>query len=539
MEPTIPSPAPETPHIPLAPVHDWRWWARRLLVCNPFFLVSAALLLFAINRLSTDPGFLGGEEPKLLFNFGTLQVYGGLLVVTAVALARRQVWYDSSLLVVVEHGLVLVPFILIAQAALIGQQLAATLILAGAAAVAIRTWVIRRWFSRFNLPARALALGAGILALNVGMPLWFRHVVATLSVDDWVGPNRLLWLLAMPLLTAAANLLPRPRDFDGINPERPWLPIFIYGFWLAGTGVHAASVGYLGTGSSLTLALLTPCLVAVGWTLLNRLGDFLRAPGSFAIGVTLGTTAILPLLAWREPVLLLGTSLLNFAGFLVLAWRSRPELRRRALQMATLSAGMAMLGLPSEWIALIHPSWGRLELAFALVGVAGLVMSGFSRHPAVGVAAGIILFVGLGEFDRHFPAGLRWQIALATVLAHSLRWLSASDDTRNFRRLVAGAWLITAFANSSPGTWSVEIQAAVLLGLWLIRGLATHNWNARTLPATAVLGLAESPLRWFAAHCSTGVIALVASFALFAAGAWLAWSRKDAGLRGKPETGHH
>lgn len=103
MEPTIPSPAPETFPTPFLPAHDWRWWARRLLVCNPFFLVSAALLLFAISRLSTDPGFLGGEQPKLLFNFGTLQVYGGLLVVTAVALVRRQVWYDSSLLVVVEH----------------------------------------------------------------------------------------------------------------------------------------------------------------------------------------------------------------------------------------------------------------------------------------------------------------------------------------------------------------------------------------------------------------------------------------------------
>jgi hypothetical protein len=208
------------------------------------------------------------------------------------------------------------------------------------------------------------------------MPLWFRHVVAALSVDDRVGPNRLLWRLATPVLAAGANPLPRPRDFEGINPGRPWPPIFIYDFWPVGTGPHAASVGYLGTGSSLTLALPTPCLIAAGWTLLNRLGDFLREPGHIAVGAAMGATALLPLLAWREPALLLRTNLLNRAGFLVLATRSRPEWRRRALQLSALSARIAVLGLPSEWIALIHPSRGRPELAFAPVASFALFAAG-------------------------------------------------------------------------------------------------------------------------------------------------------------------
>jgi hypothetical protein len=37
---------------PSVATFDWRHWARRLLVCNPFFLCSAALLLFGVNRLS-------------------------------------------------------------------------------------------------------------------------------------------------------------------------------------------------------------------------------------------------------------------------------------------------------------------------------------------------------------------------------------------------------------------------------------------------------------------------------------------------------
>ena len=66
-----------------------------------------------MNRLSVDPTFLGNETDNLLFNFFALQFYELLLVGTGLLLARRQVWYDSALLVVLENGLVLVPFMLI------------------------------------------------------------------------------------------------------------------------------------------------------------------------------------------------------------------------------------------------------------------------------------------------------------------------------------------------------------------------------------------------------------------------------------------
>ena len=113
------------------PAIAWREWVRRLLVRNPFFLASAALLLFGVNRLSIDPGFLGDEIQNLLFNFSALQFYEGLLIATAIVLARRKVWYDSALLVVLENGLVLVPFMLISQAALIGEGLTWALTVSG------------------------------------------------------------------------------------------------------------------------------------------------------------------------------------------------------------------------------------------------------------------------------------------------------------------------------------------------------------------------------------------------------------------------
>jgi len=102
-------------------------WGRRFLARNPFFLVSAALLLFGINRLSIDPTFLGAEEPKLAFNFAALQLYEILVIFVAILLSLRKVWYDSTLLVVLENMFVLVPFILVTQAILIGKGLAAAL----------------------------------------------------------------------------------------------------------------------------------------------------------------------------------------------------------------------------------------------------------------------------------------------------------------------------------------------------------------------------------------------------------------------------
>ena len=116
---------------------DWRAWVRRLLVCNPFFLCSAALLLLGVNRLSLDPTILGSERSNLLFNFFALQFYEALLVATAVWLARRRIWYDPALLVVMENGLVLAPFMLISQALFLDARLARTLVVVGGIIAAV------------------------------------------------------------------------------------------------------------------------------------------------------------------------------------------------------------------------------------------------------------------------------------------------------------------------------------------------------------------------------------------------------------------
>src|ERR1700722_14897763 len=108
------------------------YWLKKFFACNPFYLVSAALLLYGVYLISFDANFLGREISQLAFNFTSLQVYEILLVGTAIVLARRRIWYDSVLLVCLENLLVLVPFILISQAALLGHRAVLAVCLAGA-----------------------------------------------------------------------------------------------------------------------------------------------------------------------------------------------------------------------------------------------------------------------------------------------------------------------------------------------------------------------------------------------------------------------
>src|SRR5260221_6636947 len=150
-----------------------RKWVRLLLDGNPFYIASAALLLFGINRLSIDPRFLSGEEAKLIFNFSALQVYELLLIGVVLFLAARRIFYDSTLLVVLESLVLLVPFILVTHAAMIGRGLALVLCGLSAGLVVLRFTALKNWFSELNLPGRALVLLGGLVFLNGAIPFLF------------------------------------------------------------------------------------------------------------------------------------------------------------------------------------------------------------------------------------------------------------------------------------------------------------------------------------------------------------------------------
>ena len=70
--PSIPqSPGAEQSFQPPSPHRAFAYWAKRLLACNPFYLLSAALLLYGCYRISIaiEPGIKQHNSFHLYFNF--------------------------------------------------------------------------------------------------------------------------------------------------------------------------------------------------------------------------------------------------------------------------------------------------------------------------------------------------------------------------------------------------------------------------------------------------------------------------------------
>jgi hypothetical protein len=503
---------------------DWLQVWRLTVACNPFFLISAALLLLAVASLSTDPGFMVGERQKLFFNFGALQGYACLLVGTALVLASRRIWYDSALLVALEHALILAPFILLSGAALAGLGLAAALALSGATAAVIRVCAVRRWYGRYNLPPRALALGAVLLAANVALPLWFRAVVEATSVTEWPEPNRWIWLIALPAAAAAANLLPKPRARGVCAPEMAWTPLMIYGLWLAGSITHVLAVAYLGKGAAVTPDLTAPLALVLAWTLVNRSGDLMERPSPTALFVLYPFVIAVPLLAVENPLIAFVLAAVNVTAFLTVASR-RAALRRWAIAGAWCSLLIVALFAPWEHLATMPHRVGELRQLhpFAAAAIAAAWCAG-SRKWRVALLGGFCLFFAGQLAEPPVGGACLWRLALLYVLGHSVRWPASDPESRWFRRIIMALWVLTSGMSQLP--W---LESALLLAIWGLIWRVDHHRPPWTVPCLSMVAplvnLADTAAPTVSAP-APGLFLLGFSLAFFAVGAAIAWRRR-------------
>jgi hypothetical protein len=511
-------------------VRDWRYWIRKLLVCNPFFLCSAALLLYGVNRLSVDPGFLSDVTHNLLFNFFALQFYEVLVVVTAVVLARRNLWYDSALLAVLENGLVLVPFMLISQATLEGEgmKLAWTLVLAGGALAFGRFAAVRRWYRQFNLPPRALALGGLILIANVALPVLFRPRMEK-DVADWQGANLFIWYVVLPLIAAGANLLRRPSCYGGSNPERHWLPLFNYGLWVVGSAVHVWCVAHI-CNLPLEWLQLAPLTWVGAWTMWNRISDCVPNPSPRWRNATLLMTSIAPLLAFNESWLFLMLVGINLVTYSALSIGAGEQTRAMTKHLALASMALMVAGIPIEWGHWLLPTWARSHAIF-LAWTFYLILLAFrSARPEAGVFGAIALAADTGWLAREAAYHFAGQAGLLFLLIHSLRWSDSKHRGATFLRyLAATLWsadaiLWTYDAGLMEGVVTGGNAVALTVAWWIAWWLRDHR-GPMVIPVAATVTLLAGPGNWFLGHGSAGLIAIVGSLALFSAGVVVAWTR--------------
>lgn len=529
---TVPVATPEVPIIPAAKSQPLSHWLKRLLVCNPFFLASAGLLLYGMYRISGDAHFLTTETRQLTFNFTSLQCYEALLVLTAIVLAHRRIWYDASLLTILENLFLLVPFILISQAALIERSVVGTLCGLALALAALRMETVRRQM-RALWPASGFFVSGGVVILvNSLAPIIYRHFHENkfgtkLAAGEAWTTHQIIWLLILPALAALANLLPPPPPASLRLNHRRWFPHALFGCWLLGTAVHFYCLGYV-YDFDLSRHLVVPALWVLAWTCVRKLPDFANSPMLRAGAMTLPLPLALAAVDASGSHVFAGLTLLNLAGYIRLAFRKPGN--RLALHLAMLSAAALVAGAPVEWLLPRFTGFDRVQLILMAAAAYATLACGISRNPKAGLLGAIVIMLGSAAGLEHIHHGAWWagQLSFVYFLLHSLRWHDPDHTgAAGVRLSIAGLWALHTFGWAQAGAGVVANAAlpALVLAVCCYRRWRLGQWPPLVLPASAATALAATPVNWVINKLQTapiGVLAMAASFAMLGIGAAVA-----------------
>lgn len=526
---------------PLAQQHPKpvSWWLRKLFACNPFYLVSAALLLFGCYRVSIDAPLFNLETARLLFNFTAVQVYEILLVLTAIFLARRSLWYDSTLLVGLENLLVFVPFIMISLAALIDSHMALVMSLVGGAVAVMRFGSLKRFFCRLNLPGTLLGVGFVLLALNITLPLVYRQygeniIGAYINSGPAHAMNLWVWMLVLPAAVALANLLPRSKEIGIIPPQHRWLPTGLFSLWISVTCVHLYSLGYIyqfDFGYEQT----APALWVLAWTVyfqLNRNFPKLLNPVKYLLMLPPVFVALFAAAPEKGNMTFLILAALNLVVYGGICCCDRDHRLARHLLFASML--MLVAGLPEIWLQSMIPGLSRAGTVASGLMAYLLFWTVLLRNPKLAIFGSILLGVAVASLFGNHANAIYWafQSGLVFLLLHSLRWNDAEHQGANAVRTVIGlVWVLQSFCwmNSAAGKfWMPCIPGALVLGIYLAAQMLHGKWNHFSVSVAATLVILSGPCSAAADAVRTmpaGILAVIGSFLLFGFGTAAALTR--------------
>ncbi|HEX3628316.1 MAG TPA: hypothetical protein VH280_23150 [Verrucomicrobiae bacterium] len=528
VSPDSPPPIPNRPHRPLS------WWLRKFFACNPFYLVSAALLLYGCYLVSIDGTFIDRETARLLFNFTSVQVYELLIVGVAIFLARRCLWYDSMVLVGLENMLVFVPFILLSAAALTGPGIGGLVCVTGVILAALRFGALKRYFTELNLPGSLLGVGSIMLALNVALPLTYRHYInLKIGTHPDSGPdyimNECMWLLVLPAALALMNFLPHAQTSGDTLPQRRWLPTGLFALWITVTGLHLWALDYV-YDYYLRPDLFAPVSWVLAWTV------FLRVPAKpAALKYALMFPAVLvPLFLANTPETektYLTLMALNVAAFGVM--RILQGSNRFAGHLAYASAVLFIAGLSANWIQLaIH---GATTGGIVAAGLAAYVIfwTAWLRNPKLALLGAVLFGIAIAVVFNSHPNVANWafQGGFVFFLLHSLRWNDAEHASAGASRYFIGiTWATQSFVwmnGEDARFWMPFIPGLLVLAAYCV--LNRGVWRLFAVPASASAVVLSGPCCLAIDHLRStpaGLLAVIASFLFLGLGTVAALTRE-------------
>jgi hypothetical protein len=524
--------------------HNFRRIVRYLLAGNPFFVLSAVLLLYAMRRLSFDSRLFSTELSQLIFNFSSFQFYEVLLVGTAILLARRKIWYDSTLLIFIETMFAFVPLILVSQALLVENSVAAILCIIGATLIAVRTGTLSRSIRPLNFPPRLLEMAFLLVIVNVAAPVWTRHMHKELTSPQWdqtgVNLTNVEWFILLPGLVLLGLLLARSSKDSPSYFSRTEFPLLILMLWIVGTGVHFYCVNYVYglPRGVLRIALAAPAIWMACWVLWMRRDDVKWATSKSASfyekTLLSGAVAalIIPALS-NDRLIVLTLATINVILFAVLAFQTRSWF---VALLLVISGAMAMTTLRFNFQTPpgieTHIDLGKASL-MTICGFL-LLRSIVGRHPTFGFLGGIVAAIIAAKILPHeFDGFAILQAGLVFVVLHSLRWEANLVWYSNAARwLVTSAWLINSIAwlafDGKFAFWGVFASGIVVFAVAVLCRWISGFW-AHAVIAWASLATISLPegfkVEEMLEAAPTGLLVLLASFLLFAVGIMTALTR--------------
>jgi hypothetical protein len=507
--------------------------AKRIIAGNPFYLISAGLLLYGVNQLTTDPRLVGAEFSMLRFNFCALVIYEIMLVFTAIALARRKVWYDALLLVGLSNVFVIVPFSLISRAVFLNTSLATAMTIGGSLLAVLKFWAFKRYIPNLRLPARLLVFGTVLLFINAAAPLKLKAIAEEpTQIAAWL---KSIWLFVLPTFAALAIFLPRPIQDGNSSGQRRWIPLAFYLGWLLVTGCHLGGLGY-SLSFNWNIAMLAPLLWAASWAIFLRRNDFKPRLKPITEQVLLFIPLLLPLLASGDQLILKVLTLLNVASFAArFIWIDR---RRVALIQLLAALAVFFAGFQTSWLDHILRGSSRTVWVAACVVVCFFWLIFLSRDPRIALAGAIGLVAGCLFVAPEFVR-FALHIGLVSLLVHSLRWEDFRFKGATVLRVSSGllwAALAIFWLRESPheARLPVYLEASVLSICYLAQAVISRRlkpWSVQLFAGTVLISQPGSHVAENLSEISPGFLAIAGSFLLFALGSFVAFSKTERAFR--------
>jgi hypothetical protein len=269
--------------------------------------------------------------------------------------------------------------------------------------------------------------------------------------------------------------------------------------------------------------MLVPFLWSVSWLFYASVPEFVSRLRPYKTKLLL-VPAIIPILAatGHRPGLAALLFLANAAGLALLAILRRIEIQF-ALGLALSSVIASLLVLPDSWAASLMIGGTRYQVVFALVAAIGIYLSVrniTAKGAVLGALSTAMLF--LGTVNLEFGGIIALQASLVYFLAHSVRWPEPLEPgSKPARVIVIITWILHSFALQRHSEIWVTLLPSAAAAILLLCLLIPKSRRTLVIALAGVVVLIVKPIwigvLWLRA-APDGLLALLASFALFAAG---------------------